>query len=274
MRNFTNYYNNVMQARYWIGTIPIGNWIFPCPLPDTIAYIKGQEESGGTTSYHHVQLVVLWKRGVRLAAVRRMFPGHWEPTKSNAAMAYVWKEDTRVPNTQFEIGTIPVNRNSPKDWDAVWVSASSGNLDAIPADIRIRCYNQLKRIRTDHLVAPAIERSCFVFHGPTATGKTRRAWEEAGMEAYPKDPRTKWWDSYRGQKHVIVDEYRGAIDIAHLLRWLDRYPVFVETKGSTEPLLAVTFWFTSNIHPQLWYPELDDRTWLALERRLNIIEIS
>lgn len=90
------------------------------------------------------------------------------------------------------------------------------------------------------------------------------------MEAYSKDPRTKWWDGYLGQSNVVLDEFRGTIDVAHILRWLDRYPVRVENKGGSLPLLATHFWITSNLDPRLWYPDLDDETLQALLRRLEI----
>lgn len=113
-----------------------------------------------------------------------------------------------------------------------------------------------------------------MFWGPTGTGKSHRAWEEAGVEAYSKDPRTKFWCGYRGQRNVIVDEFRGAIDIAHILRWTDKYPCRVETKGGTAPLLAESFWFTSNLEPTCWYPGLDELSYEALARRLEIVLIN
>jgi len=73
-----------------------------------------------------------------------------------------------------------------------------------------------------------------------------------------------------GQKHVIIDEFRGGIDIGHMLRWLDRYPVIVEVKGSSTVLKAETIWITSNIHPKDWYPDLDEETKSALMRRLEV----
>jgi len=72
---------------------------------------------------------------------------------------------------------------------------------------------------------------------------------------------------------VVIDEFRGDIDISHLLRWLDRYPVVVEIKGSSTPLVAEKIWITSNLHPTAWYPNLDPLTYAALERRLNIINL-
>lgn len=118
----------------------------------------------------------------------------------------------------------------------------------------------------------AEEKSTVVFWGPTGTGKSRRAWEEATFDAYPKGPTNIWWCGYRGQENVVIDEFRGQIGISHMLRWLDRYPVVVEVKGSSVVLQAKKIWITSNLHPKDWYPELDEETYKALLRRLNIIE--
>lgn len=114
-------------------------------------------------------------------------------------------------------------------------------------------------------------RSVTVFWGPTGTGKTRRAWELGGMDAYPKVPNTKFWDGYQGQKVVIIDEFRGDISISNLLRWFDRYPVLVEIKGSSTILCAETVYITSNLSPREWYRDLDEATVDALLRRLDII---
>lgn len=148
---------------------------------------------------------------------------------------------------------------------------SLGNLSEISKDVLVPHYNAIKRIRQDHLQPVAIERVVHVFWGRTGTGKSRKAWGEAGMDAYPKDPRTKFWDGYNGQRKVVIDEFRGSIDISHMLRWLDRYPVIVEVKGSSTCLVADEIWITSNLDPNLWYPELDSETRSALLRRLQIV---
>lgn len=116
-----------------------------------------------------------------------------------------------------------------------------------------------------------MERTCHVYWGATGTGKSRRAWELAGMDAYSKDPRSKFWCGYFGQDKVVIDEFRGGIDVSHLLRWLDRYPVSVEIKGSSVPLAAREYYITSNLNPRQWYPDIDEETLNALLRRLNII---
>jgi hypothetical protein len=141
---------------------------------------------------------------------------------------------------------------------------------SVPASVRVQSYRTIKQIAVDFMQPVAIERVCYVFWGRTGTGKSRKAWEDAGMEAFSKDPRTKYWCGYRNQCHVVIDEFRGSVDVSHLLRWLDRYPVIVETKGSATPLLAEKIWITSNLDPRTWYPDLDVDTVAALVRRLNI----
>lgn len=260
------------QAQYWILTIPHAQ--FTPYLPPSCSFIIGQLELG-EGGFLHWQVLVYFTKRVRLRGVTDVFGFvHAEPTRSKAAEDYVCKEDSRVAGTQFVLGRRPVQRNSATDWDTIREQAISGRLGDIPSDIYVRCYNQLRRITTDHLEAVGMERTVVCYWGATGTGKSRRAWHEAGLQAFPKDPRSKFWDGYRGQEHVVVDEFRGGIDISHLLRWLDRYPVIIEVKGASTVLNAKKIWFTSNIHPRQWYPELDAETVNALLRRMTIVEFT
>lgn len=258
-----------MQGVYWLLTVPQEH--FTPYLPDAVSYIKGQLERGGENGFLHWQLLVVFKRSVRLRAVRTCFgPFHAELSRSTAADEYVWKEDTAVPGTRFELGRKPLRRNSKTDWQTVFDMARRAELEQIPADVQVRYFGQLQRIGAYYAAPRAVERQCFVYWGGTGLGKSHRAWAEAGVDAYPKVPSTKFWDGYRGHKHVVIDEFRGGISIEHLLRWLDKYPVLVEIKGSATPLVAEKIWITSNISPSLWYPGLDELTLNALMRRIKV----
>jgi len=277
LQNGRDSYSMAPQARYWILTIP--HHLFTPFLPAGCNYIIGQlelgkEESGGSR-YLHWQLVVGFNVKVRLASVRRIFGNsHAEPTDSEAAELYCWKEDTRVEGTQFKLGTKAIKRSCSSDWDEVRRNAKEGNFDSIPSDIYIRCFSSLKKIACEYSKPLPMERRCYVFVGPTGTGKSRRAWDEATFDAYPKSPTSKFWDGYRGQENVVIDEFRGQIEISHILRWLDRYPVLVEVKGSSEVLSAKSIWITSNVHPENWYPTLDQPSVQALLRRLIVTVFS
>lgn len=263
-----------ISGRYFILTIPHEH--FTPYLPKSVNYIRGQLERGagvlgGGEGFLHWQLVVAFGATTRLAGVRAIFgPYHAELTRSDAALEYVWKDDTRVAGTQFELGRLAHKRNSKRDWDAIKQLAKDGRLDELDAATYVTHYRTLKAIATDNLVAEPIVRTVNVFWGATGTGKSRRAWQEAGFQAFPKDPRTKFWCGYQGQAHVVIDEFRGGIDVGHLLRWLDRYPVIVEIKGGATALKATHVWITFNLDPRRWYPDLDQPTVDALMRRLNV----
>lgn len=264
------------QGIFWIATwscehAPAG---FSDSLPEHLQWIKGQREIGAG-GFQHWQFVFACKAKTSLAGLTKTFPGaHCELTRSAAANEYVNKLDTSVPDTQFEFGAKPICRNSKPDWESIWIAAQRRDLLAIPASIRVLSFRSLTSIGATYAIAPPVKRNAVVFTGCTGSGKSYRAWSEAGPEAYPKDPRTKWWTGYQSQTNVVIDEFRGGIDISHFLRWTDDYSVLVETKGSATPLLANRIWITSNLHPRDWYPELDPVTAEALMRRLTIIEMN
>ena len=74
--------------------------------------------------------------------------------------------------------------------------------------------------------------------GPSGTGKTYMAYQRCyalgarSEDIYVKPP-GKWWPNYRGQKFVIMDDFRPTktYTFSMLLRTLDEYPEQVETKG-------------------------------------------
>lgn len=118
------------QFKYFLLTIPHHEFV-PW-LPPGIAYIKGQLEQGAT-GYVHWQLLAVFERKLTLSTAKRSFSdsAHLEPSRSPAADAYVWKEDTRIEGTQFELGCKPFKRNSQTDWQLVLDNAKCGRVDGM-----------------------------------------------------------------------------------------------------------------------------------------------
>jgi len=264
------------MSRYYMLTIPRADWAVPSQLPDGILWMKGQPERG-EGGFDHWQIVLCTKKKCRAGAVKRKFTDttHVEVTRSAAANEYVWKDDTCADQAlRFELGRLPLQRNKDKDWESIWTSAKRGALDEIPADVRVRSYKTLRQIEKDHMLPIAVERKVKVYWGASGLGKSRRAWYEAGMTAYPKGPTSIYWDGYQNHPNVVIDEFRGGINISHVLRWFDRYPVCVECKFGACILAARNVWITSNIPPTEWYPELDQATTQALLRRLEVVEMT
>jgi len=132
-------------------------------------------------------------------------------------------------------------------------------------------YAMLKRKRVCH------EKTVIWLYGETGTGKSKRAYEMA-PEAFWKQPGTKWWDGYDGEEDIILDDFRiEHFKISTLLRLFDRYPLSVETKGSSVPFLAKRIIITAPVKPQdMWKQNEFDTTregkLAQLFRRINIIE--
>lgn len=262
------------QARYWLCTIPVSSGWTPV-IRGNLCYLKGQQETGNTTGYTHYQVLAVTSRRVTQRQLKDDLcnVAHVEPSRSSAANGYVWKDDTAVPGTRFELGALPTSKARSADWDKIYADAVAGDFDSIPKDVLIRNYSSIKRIRVDNCRPPfRPDVKVFVYWGPTGTGKTHRCFQEAGDSFYVKNSRTKWWDGYQGQSNVIIDEFAGAIDVTYLLNWFDKYPCFAEVKGFSVPLQAVNFWVTSNIEPIFWYSDISPAHRDALLRRLTRVE--
>lgn len=110
------------------------------------------------------------------------------------------------------------------------------------------------------------------YYGPSGAGKSMRASEEGGEDAYWHTGNLdKWWEGYDGEEIVIVDDFRGAkCTFSKLLNIIDRYPVRVETKGSSRQLLAKKFIFTSIKHPRELYDK-EDEDLKQLMRRIDSV---
>lgn len=261
------------QARWWAITLQKPDWVPPTELPEGVQCIKGQKEIGTNTNRTHWQLFIAFKRSVRYPKIKSTI-GHdcfAEPTRSESYEQYVRKEETAVADSYFELGAKKFKRNSAKDWEEIKQLCKEGKLEELPAQVFVQNYRTCKQIEKDHMKPTSVQRKIKVFWGPTGTGKSRKAWEEATLDAYPKDPNSKYWDGYQGHKNVVIDEFRGKLDIAHALRWFDLYPVNVDTKFGACVFKAENIWITSNLNPKDWYPDLDEETKAALLRRLEII---
>lgn len=270
------------QYRYWILTIPLDKWVVEDLKPDFV-YCKGQQEIG-EGGYRHWQIIAYSSSKMTYTKCISLWPSeaHVEHTRTAGAEAYVWKEDTRIPDSQFEIGVKPMKRNSSKDWDLMFDNAKKGNMDEIPSDVKVRCWHQFQSISKFYMQpADRGEVVSKIFWGIPGSGKTHRAKLESGYfddpsDVYMKIPTTKFWDGYRGQSKVIIDEFDGQINLSHLKVWCDPSGTAcqVEVKGGAVPFRATAIWITSNKDWRFWYEKMDNYDQQAIKRRFDISQFT
>ena len=134
----------VNQARWWFGTIKKDLWDGKTKPPGCV-YVRGQLERGsGESKYEHWQIVLQFSKPTRRGKlVKWVSGGFFEPTRSEKALEYVWKNDTRI-GEPFELGDRALKRNDAKDWDEIKKLAQSGRIDEVPGDIFVRYFGNLQ----------------------------------------------------------------------------------------------------------------------------------
>jgi len=108
-----------------------------------------------------------------------------------------------------------------------------------------------------------------VYYGPTGSGKTRAAMALNGGDVFKMNTNTNgtlWFDGYRGESVLLLDDYYGWIKHGELLTLLDGYPYRCQIKGSYTWARWTTVVITSNKPPKAWYAQGLNP---ALERRLT-----
>ena len=73
-------------------------------------------------------------------------------------------------------------------------------------------------------------------YGKPGVGKSHLARELFNTKKYYVKSQNKWWDGYKGESIVILDDFDSK-ELGHLLKiWADKWDCNGEIKGGTIPL--------------------------------------
>jgi len=156
-------------------------------------------------------------------------------------------------------------------FEQAYASAKTGDLDAIPADLRIRYHSTFKKIALENkpktLTLDRLDNEWI--WGPSGVGKSRSVHEKY-PDAFLKN-KTKWWDHYEGQDVIIIDDISPfTIQLTdNLKEWGDHYTFPAETKGDTLHIRPKKIIITSQYPMHQIYK--DTESLAAMERRYEEI---
>lgn len=249
-----------MQARHWVFTInnPGDELIDGDAIPD-LRYMVYQRESGEKEGTVHYQGYLEFSKPKRMGALKKIFKtAHFEVRKGTRTEArdYCMKADTRLEGP-FEWGDwIADKQPKAKAIDTFKKAIDEGKSDKELWDSHPWQYLHFHRALGDIRLLNTSGRdwamSIVYILGRPGIGKSHMARTEYPL-AYWKSP-GQWWDGYRGQDTVILDEFSGKwFPWDYLLKLLDRYPMNVEIKGGVVPFLAKTIVITTNREPWTLY---------------------
>jgi len=261
-----------MQGKYWCFTnydlsVNYEAW--------GASYVIYGREICPTTKREHHQGYAEWPSNKRLNALKLIDGSiHWEKRKGSAdeAIGYCMKDGAFT-----EIGERPVREPGKRtDISKVREMVAEGkgmgdivdvcnSFQALRFGEKLLQYKELKRTWKPEV---------YWFYGPTGSGKTRRASDEAGANAWWSGRDLKWWQGYDAHEHIIIDDFRGDFCTFHeLLRILDEYPYLIECKGGSRQLLAKKIWITCPYHPAAVYHKSTEEVAQLLRRitRINFL---
>ena len=112
------------------------------------------------------------------------------------------------------------------------------------------------------------------YYGPTAVGKSHKAFEGYDYTThYVKCLDDQWWDGYKGQEIVILNDFRGQINYSEMLQLCDKWHHTVRQRNREPvPFLARKIIVTSSLHPKELYDKLKHEDSITqLLRRFEII---
>ncbi len=268
-----------VKSKHWVFTLnnPVESVTL---VPATMVYLVVGKERGdeGTP---HLQGYVVFKNRQYMTALKKWMP------RAHVAIAKGTPEEAsdycKKDGDFVEEGVLPLtqaqgaSKNCKRKWDDAWDKACAGNIDDIQKDMAIPYYHSFKRIRQDH---PAqhedLDSTCGIwFVGPTGCGKSRRARQD--YPGYYDKPLNKWWDGYRDEPFVILDDMgpdQGLFMGLFLKRWTDHYPFPAEQKGTTVQIrpkqIIVTSQYTIG---EVFEKKEDPALVAALLRRFEVIQM-
>lgn len=245
------------KARSWAGTLNnYTNEEYESLQRIDCTYFCIGKEVAPTTGTLHLQMCFFFKNPIRRSTLQDLCPraswGALYPTSTQDKLAkYCKKEGNFVEKGLYT--TPKQNGDREKErYEHAWTMAKAGDMDAIDADIRIRCYGTLKRIYHDtklnaNLVADIdgdMEHEWY--WGEAGTGKTMKARTE-NPGAFIKSC-NKWWDGYTGQDVVIIEDFDIRHEcLTHYMKiWCDRWKFPAEVKGSSMVIRPRKIIVTSN----------------------------
>jgi len=240
------------------------------------------KETAPSTGTPHLQGYMHFNNARSLSALKKRFNGCWmEKAKGKAddSKTYCSKECNDV----FEIGEMP-SQGKRVDLELVCKELREGRKTC--DDILIESpglwaqYNKLFEASEDMYMRNCFRTemtSCKWYHGKTGVGKSHLA-----LNGY--DPRKTykwsnndrgWWDNYRQQEIVVLNDFRGELKYNELLQLVDKWPHEVPRRGKApRPFTSKMIIITSSLTPEEVYcNRMQEDSIAQLLRRIEVVEI-
>lgn len=280
------------KSRSWLLTIPEADYdkqTVENKLGKYAAFV-GQLEQGGKTGYRHWQVLLEHTQVIRFSTLHNLFPkAHIEIRRGTKAQAVAYctkeetalgvrigkgkiatEEDVKEPSRLAKLHSMILSGESLDDVlvkdPTAWHFAN--NLSRLEQSVIRRRSNRMRNVET------------FYLYGETGVGKTSGLFAKYGLDGgmYRVSDYSHPWDSYRGEKILVLDEFYGNnVRFDFLLNVLDGYPQELPARYGNKFANWDRVYLVSNVKLEQQYPEIQrmyPKSWQALVRRIkNVVEV-
>ncbi len=243
--------------------------------PKVVRYCIYQREIAPETKREHFQGYIEFYDQMRIGQVKAVLGEcHLEPRQGSrtAAREYCMKDESAIEGTLVEYGEWREEANRKHKLSDLLKTNMS--LDDIINDtphffvMYHRGLQKLFSLRAEKKARIFRTVVVVVLVGATGVGKTRRATEDGEDYFFMPCSDKMWFDGYRGQKTLIIDDFYGNIKYSFLLRILDGYSLQLPVKGGFIRAQWTKVFITSNAEVCDWYKA---GLTPALKRRISTI---
>lgn len=212
----------------------------------------GREHFQGFVYFHNVQ--------GNVGKLNKWFgSAHLSAAKGTLAEneAYCSKEENYVT-----LGDKPPGRGARTDIEAEVERVLTGNVTCDQLVLENPAFMHQYGRTMDRVEDIALRKRCREtmtvgtwYTGPTGAGKSHACFDDFNPEThYVKPLKDQWWDGYKGQEIVILNEFRGEIPYGELMALVDEWPHYVRRRGREPvPFLAKQVKVSSIMSPKECY---------------------
>ena len=241
----------------------------------------------------HTHLYVVFPNAVMFCTIQKRFYGaHIESAMgtNQENRDYVRKEgkwltdekrETNLTETFEESGEMPPDKGEKvKQTEAIFAMVKAGATNAEILEEYPSAMNKLGHIEQTRqtLLEERYKNEFRILHvtylyGAAGVGKTRGVMEKYGYaNVYRVTNYQHPFDNYKGQKVIILEEFRSSLPISDMLNYLDGYPCVLPCRYADKVACYTEVYIISHIPLDQQYPQMQQeqpKTWSAFKRRIH-----
>jgi hypothetical protein len=181
----------------------------------------------------------------------------------------------KAPNPKSEYGKRPDGKRLDLTEAYAAVQAGASTADVVEASPALSMFRRqleyIEDIKMDDNKRNS-KTECEWIWGPTGVGKSQYVHDiTQGKTVYTHPVEDKWWDAYKQQEIIWIDDFSGEIPIKQMLRLTDKYEMKLPRRNREPVQMASKMIYITSVKPPEHIYTSDQIS--QLRRRIKVIHM-